>query len=815
MEVVYLGLFQKVFNWVLSRIIDPVYRFVSSLLTTVLSWVFEKVLSPVLMPVLEDALEFFIKLWLDVMSTRLYLLLSGVLKLIDYLETAFDVFIGLRPVTYTAPGGRVIEGTLVEVLLQQETVSKVFWLITFGALGLALLLTIYGTARSAFDLDFENKRPVSKVLTAMMKTFIQFFMVPFLVYFMLQLSSVILTQVTDIMKFGNTTSLGRIVFMISSLNAAKEDKYNVGSKNALKIEFGTSPEDEVRFTFYNMDTQGNLEVKDYGNLAQVTEKFDLSEMDFLIGFLAAVFLLFTIGVCLIIFVQRIFELILLYLVSPYFVCMMPLDDGERFNRWREMFIGKCFTGFGSVIAMRLFLLVCPLVMGGRIQFGTAVSPEMDYMMKLFFLAGGAWAMYKSGSMVTSLLSYQAGSSEANTAAMAGGMLYSHTVGMAMAKGGQALRSGMSRLGSGGKGAAAAKEGGKFGGKGARDSVMRDSKKPGLGTRLKNTEGLASMTRKNLSATMGNLKNKNFKEAGKSGLKAIDGISNLRRVSQGKEAKAGIGERLRNRYNNTVDAATRGSDLLSESLGKSKESVLKGAQSLQSAYETFRKPGSTGQEKFSGLAMAARDIYGARKDFNQARRDLGNVTRDVRGAIHRVDVNGSTLSMDYNGKVLAREFDGLGIFSKPPERPPVPGNGPGGIQVNIDKGLSRLESAIGGLDSGSGSSGGSGSGSGSGGGSLGSGGSMSSGGVAGSGVGRGSISGLGGGSGQDNSRRAGTVPWTSATVSRNQVRCTSIPAVSKVSGSGSGAKVTYQSLSVKGLSASSEQGKGKITRRNSI
>ena len=69
----------------------------------------------------------------------------------------------------------------------------------------------------------------------MMKTFIQFFMVPFLVYFMLQLSSVILTQVTDIMKFGNTTSLGRIVFMISSLNAAKEDKYNVGSKNALII----------------------------------------------------------------------------------------------------------------------------------------------------------------------------------------------------------------------------------------------------------------------------------------------------------------------------------------------------------------------------------------------------------------------------------------------------------------------------------------------------------------------------------------------------------------------------------------------------
>lgn len=855
LEVVYLGLFQKVFNWVLSRILDPVYRFVSSLLTTVLSWVFEKILAPILMPILEDALEFFIDLWLKVMSTRLYLLLSGILKLIDYLETAFDVFIGLRPVTYTDPNGRVITGTLVEVLIQQENISTVFWLITFGALGLALLLTIYGTARSAFDLDFENKRPVSKVLTAMMKTFIQFFMVPFLVYFMLQLSSIILTQVTDIMNFGNTTSLGRIVFMISSLNAAKDDQFNVGAENALDIEFGTSPEDTVRYPFYSMASQSGTGVKDYGNIGQVSDVFDLSKFDFLVGFIAAVFLLFTIGVCLIIFVQRIFELILLYLVSPYFVCMMPLDDGEKFHRWREMFIGKCFTGFGSVIGMRLYLLICPMVMGGRIQFGTATSPEMDYMMKLFFLAGGAWAMYKSGSMITSLLSYQAGMSESNTAAMAGGMLYSHTVGMAMAKGGQALRMGMSRLGSGkggagkGEGSASGKEGGRFGGKRAGDSVMRDSKKQGLGTRLKNTAGLASITKKNLSSTAESLRGGNFKEAAKSGLKTIDGISNLKRVYHGQEAKAGIGERLRNRYNNTVEAASRGSDFLSASIEKTKSSVVKGAGSLQNAYDTLRRPGSTGKEMFSSLAAAGRDIYGARKAFNKTRQDIGNISRDLRGAIHKVDVNGSTLSMDFSGKVLAREFDGLGIFSMPPQKPPAPGSGPGGVQVNIDRGLSRLESAIGSLDSSSGSGGASGSGSGSGIGrgsvsSAGSGigrGSVSG---AGSGIGRGSTSGAGSGLGTDSgrssilssgsssasgsgragsggqdlgagSRRAGTVPWTSGTVSRSQVRCTSIPAVQKVSGSSPGGKVTYQSLSVKGLKASAMQGKGTITRRNSL
>ena len=271
MESVYLGLFQKVFNWVLSKILDPVYRFVSGLLTTVLSWVFEKILAPLVLPVLEDALEFFIDLWLEVISTRLYLMFSAVLKLIDYLETAFDVFIGLRPVTYV-DGGTTVEGPLVEVLMQQKTVSMVFWLITMGALGLALLLTIYGTAKSAFDLDFENKRPVSRVLTAMMKTFIQFFMVPLLVYFMLRLSAVILTQVTSILNFGNTTSLGRIVFMIASLDAAKNDAFNIGSGKAPEgFVFGTSPSDTVRYPFYSMTASGNMAVKDYGNLKQVTD----------------------------------------------------------------------------------------------------------------------------------------------------------------------------------------------------------------------------------------------------------------------------------------------------------------------------------------------------------------------------------------------------------------------------------------------------------------------------------------------------------------------------------------------------------------
>lgn len=444
MEYAYLGLFQKVFEWVLSKIFDPVFRFVSNLLTTVLSWLFEEVLAPILLPVLQEAFEFFIELWKLMYSRQLYLLFTGVLKLIDYLEKAFDVFIGLQDVTYTEANGTVISGTLVEVLMQQKAVSTAFWALTLGALGLAMLLTIYATAKSAFDLDFEQKRPVSKVLAAMMKTFIQFFTVPFFVYFFLKLSAVILKGVTTVLNFGGETTLGRIVFTIASLDAAKQEGYNI-SDMAAGVEVGVT--DSVREPFYRIT---GSDLKDYGKMSDVNEVFYLEKFDYLIGFIAAVFLLFTIGVCLIVFVQRIFELCMLYLASPYFVCMIPLDDGEKFSRWREMFIGKCFTGFGSAVGMRLFLMICPMIMGNRIRFGTASSPEMDYMMKLFFLAGGAWAVYKSGPMITSLLSSQAGASEANTAATAGGMLYAYTAGALISKGQQGLQSMMRPGGRGGR-----------------------------------------------------------------------------------------------------------------------------------------------------------------------------------------------------------------------------------------------------------------------------------------------------------------------------------------------------------------------------
>lgn len=86
-----------------------------------------------------------------------------------------------------------------------------------------------------------------------------------------------------------------------------------------------------------------------------------------------------------------------------------------------MFIAKVFAGYGSVFSMKLYLMFCPIIIGNSIQWGSdATSKDATYFIKLIFLVGGAWAMLKTGSMITSILNTQSAQAEQATADYIGG-----------------------------------------------------------------------------------------------------------------------------------------------------------------------------------------------------------------------------------------------------------------------------------------------------------------------------------------------------------------------------------------------------------
>jgi hypothetical protein len=416
MEYVYMGIFSSVFNWVLNKIFTPVFEWLAKLLNTVLSWLFNNVLGPLLQKVLWPLIEQLIKMIMTILAGVLYGILAQLLTFLDNINKMFDYMIGLEKITYQASSGAQESMTLLDAFVfKMPGVNTAFWMINCAGLTLALMLAIISVSKSSLDLDFENRRPISKVMSSLFKCVINLFTVQLFVYFMIKLSALILSGINlamnQIAENGGSTTLGRIIFCVVSMNAATDTAYNLDT--ATNIEVGIN--DAVRSDFY-------LGTKSYADSKVVAKSFDLAKFDYLMGYALALFLIVVMIACVVVFIRRIYDVLILYLTSPYFIAMMPIDDGQRFGAWRELFIGKLFSGFGMVMAMKLYIMLCPAIMGGSLIFSDK-SPELNYMAKMLFLLGGAWATLKSGTIVTSLLSAGAGADESQTANMTSGAIF--------------------------------------------------------------------------------------------------------------------------------------------------------------------------------------------------------------------------------------------------------------------------------------------------------------------------------------------------------------------------------------------------------
>lgn len=493
MQYVYIGLFDTLFQKLFDALLKPIVTFLGSLLSTVLSWLFNKVLGPLLQEVAWPIFKILLELVVTSLSGIFYSILAEILKLVDYMEKAFRIVVGLDPVLVKLDGVSVwarvmgVEGTsgytslpITEAFFSFSGVHKTYWMLNFIGLTLVMLFATIAVARSAFDLDFEGKRPVSRVLSSLFRAVVNLFTIQLVIMFVLKLASAILKGIdlaTSQVNGGSMTSLGRMVFAMASLDACKDKNFNISTSSAASLT------DEIRRSYYyRVCPQGqSFTIYDFTNSSDVERNFDLGKMDYLIGYIVGLFLLIIMGACLIVFVQRLMDMLLLYIASPFFVSTIPLDDGEKFSKWRELFIGKCFSGFGMVMAMQLYVMLCPLIMDSGFRMSEN-SIEFDYLCKMLFLVGGAWAILKSGTMITGLLSEAAANAEGQTASLAAAMGIQITR-KAVEAGGSMVVSGAKFLassgdhdnkdgasgGGGGKDSGSGGDSGRFGGGGSKKS----------------------------------------------------------------------------------------------------------------------------------------------------------------------------------------------------------------------------------------------------------------------------------------------------------------------------------------------------------
>jgi hypothetical protein len=159
---------------------------------------------------------------------------------------------------------------------------------------------------------------------------------------------------------------------------------------------------------------------DWRDTSDVWMLMDLSEFEFIFSWIAGGVIMGCIGMSMMYFVSRIISIAILYIAAPFSIGASVLDDGARFKLWREQILIKFITGYGMMLAINIYAMVCLLVMNPALVFFEKGS-FIDYLMKLLLIAGGGVSLKQSMALIGNLISSGAGSNELRDAAIAGGL----------------------------------------------------------------------------------------------------------------------------------------------------------------------------------------------------------------------------------------------------------------------------------------------------------------------------------------------------------------------------------------------------------
>ena len=121
-----------------------------------------------------------------------------------------------------------------------------------------------------------------------------------------------------------------------------------------------------------------------------------------------------------VFIRKIIDILILYVTSPLFVASMPLDGGNIFRKWRQLFIGKMFSGFGIVISMNLVMIFIPMIMSSSFQFSDVIM--LDLTMKIVFVVGCMYAAWKSNTTILEVINPEVAAADRASAAVMAGMV---------------------------------------------------------------------------------------------------------------------------------------------------------------------------------------------------------------------------------------------------------------------------------------------------------------------------------------------------------------------------------------------------------
>jgi hypothetical protein len=338
----------------------------------------------------------------------LYRFFSCICIIIDFIKRIFCKLCGIDTVTINGE-----DGDLLSSLMGSKDVETAFLIVLIIGVILLVVFTIIAVVKTSYV----EKMTVGNVMKKTLESLIIMVLIPFTCIAGIVLTNVIMGAINQAMTAnlaGGQSTIGGMFLMTIGTDAFTGE---AGMQELIETQF----------------ISGEL---DYANLKTVRNYYDIQSLNYVIGILGSLVMLIMFVLSSITFVQRIFDIVLLYIISPISIATIPLDEGNRFKRWKEMFIGKMLSAYGVVLVMNLFFLIIPQVY----QIDFFHNKFENGIVYILFLIGGCFAVTKASQVIASLTGGEQGGHEMAS------MIYNVRSAFALAKGTKAMmKNGLGKL----------------------------------------------------------------------------------------------------------------------------------------------------------------------------------------------------------------------------------------------------------------------------------------------------------------------------------------------------------------------------------
>lgn len=306
----------------------------------------------------------------DLFYRILYSMFSSICVLIDFIKSVFYKLCGLDSVNINGE-----DSDLLTSLIKSDVISKVFLTVFLIGVILLVVFTIIAIIKS----NLNEKQNWKTVLSKTAQSFVITLLIPFTVFAGIVLVNTVMKSVNLAMNTYSITGSSTIGGQFLTCIGANSYIGPSGKQNEIASMF----------------VSGELS---YSNLSVVKRYYDIQSMNYIIGLLGGLVMLVMFCLSALTFVQRLFDVILLYIVSPISISTLPLDEGNRYKVWKDMLISKILSAYGIILVMNLFFLIIPQVY--QIDFfGNSWENGIVYVL---FLIGGSFAVTKASRVIAQL-----------------------------------------------------------------------------------------------------------------------------------------------------------------------------------------------------------------------------------------------------------------------------------------------------------------------------------------------------------------------------------------------------------------------------